>query len=212
MPEETNAPRRVRKCDALTVLGAQLIDMLTANPNAPEFRAMVLRKCLKPLPDECTTFKKIIDWVEFNIEPRAIPADSPFPVNPNRPDMHLEGEHLVLILNTTEEQRGTCCYSCTSYGRSRVRLGPESIADAAEEADNLDSFKEQLRELINDHVWDNNQENDTDNYEYDDYNNTGSDNGDWVFREREGIDTVADMALQVLRRTNPELYEKLNPE
>lgn len=208
MSEETVKPRRVRKCAIGEVLGPQLLAMITSNPESPQFRAMLLQRLLVPVPDECRTIKQVTDWIEFNIDPLSIRTSPQINHSTIRAPAQREGNSLALRITTSEEEYGTCHYSCTSYGRARFSLDADEIADAAEGCETVEQFKVKLRELIDENVWENVESTDCDGYDHDDYESTSHDNGSW---EMEGgtLDGVVNQALEIIRGIDMDLYRQV---
>jgi predicted metal-dependent HD superfamily phosphohydrolase len=186
-----------RISNAEEILGTTLLAMVKINPTEKQVRALVMSRCLKQVPHDLVKADEIVDWIEFNIP---APKTGP-PVAKDSPDP--DPSRFEIMLDTSEREVGRCDYSMINYGRSRFVVDLVELAEgAATWRDLWESINGECDEL----VWEHNSVHDSDDQEYENYDSSETENGNWTMVEQA---QTRERIRARLRERYPDIFHRL---
>ena len=201
MDKETASPLApvapVKTCLIEDVLSPSVIAMAKQAPTNEVVRSHVLASIKKPLPDTVKTFDEIKDWIEFNI------------VKPNRPSLFGDPPgRVTATVRRTHTEVGNCrYYDRRSSGECEYTLNDSDIEAAAAEAEDLESFFQEVLSLIRATAAEDPPETDsTGNIDYSDHESTEDTEVAYTVYHEERFREVV---INYLRSHHPDLYNEL---
>lgn len=188
------APVPAKKCSIESVMGNTLHSLLKAEPTNKQVRAQCLNLFKREIPPELVEYDKIKEWVEFNIEPKAVAAQ------PQR----MGGIEIDATYSYTEY--GTCTYRESRRGAGSISINDREMSEmvnrALERGDTLAELSERVEERARDN---NNIETEGDgDILYDEYESSEEHDHDFQ------IDSdVEGLVREWLERNEPDALETL---
>lgn len=183
--------------DANLVLGTTLAALLAINPANLQVRAQVMAKCVKPIPVELTTYAAIVEWIEQTI---------PNPYNEQTEPSIPATEAVRIDCTTSSTEHGRCDYSCTTSGRSRISISRNYLMSLARESDDMDELMEKVSEIIEEKVWENDEQVDSNDYDYNDHESNDNTGSEYDYNH----DRARDQVISALRQISADEYDRLD--
>lgn len=162
-----------RKCVLTEVFDPGFIELMQLVPRNPFVRALILRMTGKMPGEQCGTFERLKDWIEWNCDKKAISTLG-------KPGRRVPAGGITISVEFSENEYGRADYSVSRFGTEEFRVGAgdlmQIIQDAIESGGGLAEVEDAIADKIDDDAW-NQCDPSLDNY------------GDYDYNEHDSTDT-----------------------